>query len=153
MMEQQVTVIAVEDGVATVRGRRASACGDCAGKASCSTMGSWVERVIDLRLPNTLHADVGDEVVIYVPDHALLQVAFRLYGIPMLLFIAVGLLARTIATAAGWPSVDAIAAVAGFLAVGGSYLFHLVDGKQAASFDIRMLRYVTPSHRHLLSQF
>jgi len=38
-MEQQVTVIDVQGDEAIVHGHRASACGDCAGKTSCSTMG------------------------------------------------------------------------------------------------------------------
>ncbi|MDQ6994457.1 MAG: SoxR reducing system RseC family protein, partial [Mariprofundaceae bacterium] len=77
---------------------RASSCGSCAGKASCSTLGSWKEgsghgRILSLRIQNTLNARVDDEVVIEVADGLLLKTAFRLYAMPMILFMMVGGLA------------------------------------------------------------
>ncbi|MFQ5518886.1 MAG: SoxR reducing system RseC family protein [Mariprofundus sp.] len=151
-MEQQVTVIAVEGDEAIVHGRRASACGDCAGKASCSTMGSWVERMIELRLKNPMGAKPGDEVLLDVPDNAVLKIAFRLYALPMLAFILVGLMVRSLALFMGWPEAEAIAAVAGFMAVLGCYACYKVFFA-ASKLDVKMIRILPKSceqHSHQL---
>ncbi len=142
-MEQQVRVMAIEGDQALVQGRRASACGGCAGKTSCSTMGSWVERVIELRVKNTLHAKAGDEIVLEVPDSAVMRIAFRLYAMPMLAFVAFGLAMRGLALAMGWPAVEALAALAGFAAVLIYYVcykFYLSDHQ--SGLDVRMTRVI-----------
>jgi len=96
-MEQTAIVVAVTNADALVRGRRASACGQCVGKSSCGTLGSWVERIAEMRVSNPLDAKVGDEVVVSVPDGMLLHAAMRLYGIPMLGFFTMGFLVRYLA--------------------------------------------------------
>jgi sigma-E factor negative regulatory protein RseC len=145
-MEQQVTVIAVEGNEAVVSGRRASACGGCAGKASCATMGSWVERIVELRLPNRIGAEVGDRVLLFVPDNAVLRIAFRLYGLPMLLFIATGLLLRTLALSLGWAHGEAVAALGAIAAVPLYYFWYRSHQASAAdgspAMDVRMLRII-----------
>ncbi|MDQ6958163.1 MAG: SoxR reducing system RseC family protein [Mariprofundaceae bacterium] len=96
-MEQAVIVVDVVNNEALVRGRRASACGQCAGKSACGTLGSWVERFSEMRVSNPLGARVGDEVIVSVPDGVFLRVAMRLYGMPMLGFFAMGFFARYLA--------------------------------------------------------
>ncbi len=96
-MEQAVIVVDVANGEALVRGQRATACGSCAGKSSCSTLGSWVERFAEMRVTNALGAKIGDEVTIEVPDGEFLRAALRLYGAPMLGFFAVGFSVRAMA--------------------------------------------------------
>jgi len=142
-VEQQVTVIALEGNEAVVRGHRASACGGCAGKTSCSTMGSWVERVVELRVGNTIGAQIGDRVMLEVPDNAVLRIAFRLYGMPMLAFIVAGLGAQTLALYWHWPGVEVVAALSGFAAVLSYYLWYkwrVADHHQG--LDVRMVRVI-----------
>ena len=142
-MEQNVTVIAVEGSQALVEARRASACGDCAGKASCSTMGSWADRFARLRVNNSLHARVGDEVLLEVPDSMLLKVAFRLYGLPMLAFVMLGLVFRALALQAGWALPEVWAAAGGALGVLACYAWLLHQGRhQATSLEARMVRII-----------
>jgi len=143
-MEQQVTVIDVQGSEAIVHGRRASACGDCAGKTSCATMGSWVERIIELRVRNTIHAKTGDVVLLEVPDNAVLRIAFRLYAMPMLAFILAGLAMRSLAVHLAWANVELWAALFGLAAVTAYYLWyksHLATGSDAG-LDVRMLRII-----------
>jgi len=150
-LEQQVTVIAVEGQDAVVSGRRASACGDCAGKASCATMGSWVERIIELRVPNHIHANVGDRVLLAVPDHALLRIAFRLYAVPMAAFVAAGLGLRSMALYFGWPAVEALAGLGGMAAVLVYYFWYksrLKDSPRQSGLDVRMVRVLGQSKDH-----
>ncbi|MDQ6981864.1 MAG: SoxR reducing system RseC family protein [Mariprofundus sp.] len=152
-MEQQVTVIAVEGHEAVVSGRRASACGDCAGKTSCATLGSWVERVIELRVHNKIGAKTGDRVVLEVPDSVVLRIAFRLYAIPMLAFVVAGLVTRSMALHLGWPAVEAVAALGGLLAVLVYYLWyksHLAGlaSDSTSGLDVRMVRVIRTSSGH-----
>jgi len=94
-MRQTTYVAELHGNQALLVSERASSCGGCAGKASCSTLGSWKEgsgqgRILSLRVQNTLAARIGDEVVIEVADGLILKTAFRLYAMPMILFIFLG---------------------------------------------------------------
>ena len=117
-MEQTVVVMDVAHGEALVRGRRATACGSCAGKSACGTLGSWVERFAEMRVANPLGAKIGDEVTIEVPDGEFLRAALRLYGAPMLGFFAAGFATRALAfsmdaaTPELWAAVGALAGMA-----------------------------------------
>jgi len=142
-VEQKVTVIAIDGEHAVVQARRASACGDCAGKASCSTMGSWSERFAQLRVKNTIRAGVGDEVLLEVPDSMLLKVAFRLYGLPMIAFVAAGLVVRQLAMSAGWALPEVWGAFGGVLGVLGVYaalLYRSGRGGGVEQLDAHMVR-------------
>lgn len=146
-MQQQVTVIDLEGQDAIVQGKRASACGDCAGKTSCSTMGSWKERFVELRITNTLHARIGDRVILEVPDNAVMHIAFKLYALPMLAFVFAGLGMRDIALWMDWPAVEAIAALAGFAAVVAYYVcYKLYLSTSQSSLDVHMTRLVGGSN-------
>jgi len=142
-MEQQVEVIAVEADQALVRGQRASACGGCAGKTSCSTLGSWTERPIELRVKNSISASVGDQVVLEVPDSLLLKVSFKLYALPMLAFVFVGLAARSIALLQGLDHAELLAALAGMAAVVATFAWQMLapTGKKT-SLDVRMVKVI-----------
>jgi len=143
-LEQQVTVIETDGKQARVSGRRASACGDCAGKTSCSTMGSWRERLVELSVKNTIGAKIGDEVLLEVPDGLLLKVAFRIYALPMFVFVATGTSVAWLAAALLWPAPELLAALAALLSVPVTYLLLLrrKRGMQEA-LDVRMLRIVS----------
>jgi len=121
-MEQAVVVVEVKGDEALVRGRRATACGSCAGKSSCGTLGSWVERFAEMRVGNPIGAKVGDEVTIEVPDGEFLRAAVRLYGAPMLGFFAAGFATRAAALAMALPSPELCAA---FGALGGMFAVFL----------------------------
>ena len=141
-MEQRVRVIAIEGSDAIVSGQRSTTCSGCAGKASCSTLGSWADRFVEMRIKNSIHAQVGDEVLLEVPDRVLLRVAFRLYGLPILIFIATGLTVRGIALQAGWPMPEiwaAAAGLAGILATYGWILFSQPKA-QAKGLEARAVR-------------
>jgi len=96
-MEQTATVIDVVGHDALVQGRRASACGQCAGQSACGTLGSWVERHSEMRVANPLGARAGDEVIVSVADGVLMRAAIRLYGMPMLGFFMMGFFVRYLA--------------------------------------------------------
>jgi len=139
-VQQQATVISVHGGQVTLRATRSGSCSSCAGKSSCSTLGSWRERSSEIVVENSLSATVGDVVVVEVPDRLLLKVMFRLYAVPMLVFLAAGMAVRALALEAGWAAPDLLAAVAGMLGVVVTYLL-LRHGPEGGA-DVRMLELV-----------
>ena len=141
-MEQKVTVIALEGKQALVQARRASACGDCAGKASCSTMGSWSDRIAQIRVHNSVHAAIGDEVLLEVSDSMMLKIAFQLYGLPMIAFVLCGLALRGLAGVADWPLPEvwgAVGGIAGVLATYAGLLYRTSHGK-GKTLDAQMVK-------------
>ena len=99
-----------------------------------------------MRVKNTIHACIGDEVLLELPDAVLLRVAFRLYGLPMLAFVVSGLTIRALALSMAWPEPEAWAALAGFLGVLGTYGWILHNSKGSASDEAqaRMVRVTQP---------
>ena len=137
-MRQTVYVAELHGHQALLVSERASACGGCAGKSSCSTLGSWKEasgkgRVLSLLVDNTLDAQEGDAVVIEVADGLLLKTAFRLYAIPMLYFILVG--------GSIWLGThhSDVAASCGGIASVMLYYLHLWRQGTPKDFDVRMI--------------
>jgi len=140
-MRQTVFVTEIDGNEAVVVGERASSCNSCAGKASCKTLGSWKEgsdegRVLKLRVKNSKHANVGDEVVIEVADGLLLKTAFRLYGVPMLVFIAIGSVASF--ALHGQDIAGVSAALSGILGVVAYYVWIWKQGAPE-DFDARIV--------------
>lgn len=140
-MKQTGIVSEVHGRMATVSGERASSCGSCAGKSACSTLGAWNAKEMSLQAWNDAGAKVGDTVEIEVPDALLLKSAFNLYGLPMLLFIAVGAAAYLVSLRAGG-NADLWAALAGLGAVAGYYLSGF-SGRGGAGLEARIVRIQT----------
>ncbi|MDX8383066.1 MAG: SoxR reducing system RseC family protein [Ghiorsea sp.] len=94
-MDKQGIVVGVEGGIAIVRANRESSCGSCAGKSACGTLGSWdikekSKNQYDIRLPNSLHAKIGDIVTVEVPEQLILTASALFYGVPVLAFMLFG---------------------------------------------------------------
>ena len=96
MLEQHAIVLKTEGAIAWVEARESGTCGSC-GSGGCST-----RRLADLfgrrerafPVNNVLQARAGERVVIGIPPGALWKSAFRLYGLPLLLLMAGGLLGQ-----------------------------------------------------------
>ncbi len=95
-----------------------------------------------MRVKNSIHARVGDEVLLELPDAVLLRVAFRLYGLPMLAFVLGGLTMRSLALSAALPLPEVWAAVAGLLAVLATYgwILRSAGVSGASELGTRMVR-------------
>ena len=77
-------VTAVENGVATVRFQRSAMCSHCGG---CLAIG---EKELETRVPNTLHAKVGDRVEVSMAGRRVLEASAIAYVVP-LLFLLLGI--------------------------------------------------------------
>ncbi|MDQ6975724.1 MAG: SoxR reducing system RseC family protein [Mariprofundaceae bacterium] len=129
-MRQQVYITRLIGDTAMVTGDRQSSCGSCAGKKSCSTLGSWQSKPVEMRVDNPLAAQVGDSVDIEVDDHLVLKASFRLYALPMIAFLIAGFFGWGLANLFAW-GIDvttSIAAIAGVIAC--YYWIWRQDGKQ-----------------------
>lgn len=90
MIEEDARVIAIKGEIAEVEAQRRGSCGSCAAKGACGT--SLLDRFLgrrplQLRVQNDLGANLGDLVVIGVPESALLRAAVAAYLVPLLALI------------------------------------------------------------------
>lgn len=76
------TVTAVENGYATVRFERSSACKHC---GACLEAG---EREMEIRVENSRHAEVGDLVEVAMEKRAVLTATVLCYVLPLLGLLA-----------------------------------------------------------------
>ena len=84
-MNQIGTIKSINDKTTIVSVRRTSSCGDnCAGcSAACKVP------VIDVKADTIPDVNVGDEVEIYSEDINVLKYSFILYGVPLVIMVAV----------------------------------------------------------------
>lgn len=95
MIEETATVVRLEQGAAWVSIKTRSACGHCGSSTDCGTaMVSQLfgEKENQLRIDNSLEVQVGDRVVIGVPNTMLLKASILAYMLPLIaLIVVVGL--------------------------------------------------------------
>lgn len=93
MIEEQVVITSLEEGGAWVEGVQLSACGSCSAKAGCGSHAmNQLGRKISLWLPNDdwecEKLSIGQQVVVGLPEGAILRSTLVLYGIPLLFLVA-----------------------------------------------------------------
>jgi len=86
MIEEQATVIALEGNDALLQTQRQSACQSCSVKKGCGT--SVLAKVVgqrssQIRVVNTLDAQLGDTVLLGVHENALVQGSLLIYAVPL----------------------------------------------------------------------
>lgn len=122
-------VTGVQDGVAQVHFLRGSACAHC---GACLTVG---DSEMEISLPNTLDAKVGDRVAVDLSPKRVVQASLLAYAVPLVLLIAGVLVGSKISDWAGL--------VLGIAACGIGYLILRIVEKKSAkkrSFQPRMTR-------------
>ena len=96
MIEEQAQVVAVKGKVLLLQAKTQSACGSCAVSKGCGT--SVLAKVVgrkftQFQADNSVNADVGDTVVVGIPENALLKGSMVMYVIPILAMLFFALLA------------------------------------------------------------
>ena len=113
MIEESGRIVAVDGDFAWIESERKSTCGGCAVRNGCGT--SAIAKVLGqrrtrLRVVNSIHAGVGDEVVVGISESGLVRGSLAVYAAPL-----AGLFAG--ALTGNWLAGDSeLAAVAGALA-------------------------------------
>jgi sigma-E factor negative regulatory protein RseC len=111
MIEERAVVLSVSAGVARVQAIRRSTCGACSARGACGT--SLLDRFLgrrplELELEDTIGLAPGEEVVVGVPEEALLISSFVAYMLPLLGLIGAALIGAELAqglapgAAEGW---------------------------------------------------
>lgn len=76
------TVIAIEHGDAVIRFQRSAMCAHCGG---CLAVG---EKEVEMRLPNTLDAKIGDRVSVSMQGQRIARASMIAYAVPLVLLVA-----------------------------------------------------------------
>lgn len=82
-------ILSVKNGLAYMEVSRKGACGSACATCSSSACESKSEFI---SVPNDLDAKEGDSVELFVNDHFVLHSIYKIYGIPLVIFLlAIGL--------------------------------------------------------------
>lgn len=90
MIEETGRVVAVEDGAVWVETIRQSACDDCSAKSGCghSALSKLGRKAVHLRAQTRQAFEVGEEVVIGVPEQVVVTSSLLAYIMPLVIALA-----------------------------------------------------------------
>ncbi|HIZ50583.1 MAG TPA: SoxR reducing system RseC family protein [Candidatus Pseudomonas excrementavium] len=134
MIEERGRVLSVEDGAVWVETIRRSACSSCQARAGCGQ--SLLQRLGGgarqgfIRVLDDRACRVGEEVVVGIPENAVVRGSSLVYMVPLLSLFGFALLAQ--ALGAGEPSII----LAGFSGLGlGFFAMRWYAGRLGADPD------------------
>jgi len=99
MVEESARVVKVEKDTVWVQAIAKSACGSCQAQKGCghSLLAKVGQKQIDLPVErNGIHVQENDQVIIGVPEQAILRSSILMYGLPLLLMIVIALITSSI---------------------------------------------------------
>lgn len=99
MIEQQATVISRDGRLVWVEAERQSTCGQCQARKGCGTglLARHVGRRFSRLAVNTdLDLKVGQQVMVSIPEQALLNGALLMYLVPLLVLFSAAAVTRMI---------------------------------------------------------
>ncbi|MBL4834912.1 MAG: SoxR reducing system RseC family protein [Pseudomonas sp.] len=141
MIEERGRVVSVESGAAWVETIRRSTCGSCQARAGCGQallerLGSGARRGF-IRVIAAHPVEVGDEVIIGLPEDAVLKASALMYVLPLLMLFFFTGLADLAGLAEPWIIAIALAALAlGFFLAG----WHSHNKRASPQYQARILR-------------
>ena len=145
MIEERAVVIGVEQDIASLEVVRRTACGLCGQTRGCgiSLFGRlFGHRNNIFKAQNSIHAKAGDNVIVAIEEHAVLNSALMLYGIPLAALL-LGAILGNVLSSGGTPQTDAYAlvgAAAGLLLGLGWVKGHAVAQDISARYQPTILR-------------
>lgn len=99
MIEETGRVVALAEDFAWVETERKTTCGSCSANKGCGTAvlaNAMGRRRTQVKVLNSLSARVGDEVVIGLEEHALVQGSLAVYAVPVIFLLGFALLGELI---------------------------------------------------------
>lgn len=126
MIEESAVIVARDGEFADVQALRRGACGGCGAKAACGT--SLLDRFLGrrplrLRVVNVIDASVGEQVVVGVPEAALLRAAVSAYLVPVLGLILGAMLGQEFASLSASSASDPFSVIGGLVGFGLALLW------------------------------
>jgi sigma-E factor negative regulatory protein RseC len=149
MIEEQVVITSISPTGAWVEGIQQSTCGSCSAKAGCgqhamSQLGRKVTLWLPLAdLPNKMTLREGQQVVVGLPEGAIMRSTTVLYGVP-LIFLVLG----AIIGHAAWGEVGSIL-ISIFSMLTGFKLARYWSLQNKQHWQPQFIRYcLVPGHTH-----
>ncbi|MCO7225471.1 SoxR reducing system RseC family protein [Pleionea sp. CnH1-48] len=105
MLKESAKVVAVDGDFAWLESVAKSGCASCDVNQTCGTgLLSQIlgRRAFYTRIPNTLNAKVGEQVLVSIPEKGLLLGSFVLYLLPLLFLFATALVGDLLVIKEGW---------------------------------------------------
>jgi sigma-E factor negative regulatory protein RseC len=119
MIEEYGRVVDVNDGVAWIEGVRTGTCSACSVHGGCGA-GAIAkmlgQRRLRLRAINRIDAEIGDQVVIGIPETGLLYGSLAVYAVPLLALLGGALAGDRLGTGDGAAIAGAVAGLCAGLA-------------------------------------
>ena len=150
MIEETAIVVALEGDRALLQTQRRSACQSCSVKQGCGT--SVLAKVVGTRssqisVENSLQAQVGDEVLLGIEEHALVRGSLLVYALPLLMMLAFALLGEGLAQWLAWQHELMIIVAAGLGLLASIFVIRFGLDRTALKQQIQphMLRIVSPA--------
>lgn len=97
MIEQKATVISRDEHQVWVEAERQSTCGQCQARKGCGTglLAKHVgQRFSRIAIKSNDNLQLGQQVIVSIPEQALLSGAFMMYLLPLLMMFATATIAR-----------------------------------------------------------
>lgn len=96
MIEEQAQVVEIKGSSLLLQAQTQSTCGNCAASKGCGT--SLLSKVVGRKFTyfqaeNNINANVGDMVIVGIPEDALLKGSVMMYLVPVVSMLAFALLA------------------------------------------------------------
>lgn len=134
MIEQQATVVEVDDDSVMLQAARQSTCSSCQLKQGCGTglLAKHVgQRFSKIVVNKTTDVEIGQQRTVVIPEQTLLQGAALMYLLPLGLLILFSMVARILALGEGFEIIlGLVGLISGFLWV-KQRLKNKKDGFQA----------------------
>lgn len=130
MIEESGRVVAVESGAVWVETIRQSSCASCSAQKGCghSVLAQASRRHTHIRALTSTECEVGDGVVIGVPEDVVVTGSLVAYLLPLITLITATIVADALGAGDGVTALAGVAGLgAGFVLVYGHFLRHRRD--------------------------
>lgn len=120
MIEERAQVVSIEGDQVLLQTQRQSSCGSCSVKSGCGTSvlaGIVGQKVTQLKLPNTIGAKPGDEVMLGMAENALVAGSLLVYVLPLVMLLLGALAGEGLAASLGMDAelMPIVGGAAGFI--------------------------------------
>ncbi len=133
MIEENALILSCEGDYASIETRPQGACGSCSSSEVCGTSvfaKAFGNRRTVMRVPNSIQAKPGDQVIIGLQDSALTKVSMVFYMVPIISMILCAIFGQGMASMFGYVSHDKFAIIGGvFGFIAGLGLVRIFSGK------------------------
>ena len=124
MIEETAYIIEADEQYAWVESSSSNSCSHCSANQGCGTasLQKWFKRKPNrLKVINPQHLQAGDQVVIGIPEHALLMGSFLIYILPLLALISGATIGVGINDFMDWGHRDGLSILFGVIALIASF--------------------------------